>query len=126
MKATHYSNGQITLCGLVGAAYTTQDATRVDCWRCRNSNQFQELRKYGPARIAWELEQTASGSAYYGNALRVAKDFSVVTPEERVILDVWATCRNAIDPANTLESKFGLLGIANKIRALQGGKDGSP
>lgn len=48
-------------------------------------------RRYSPARIAWELERTAMGDAHYGNALRVAKELPEVTPEDRSLLDRYAT-----------------------------------
>ena len=52
-------------------------------------------RRYSPAQIAWELERTAMGDGYYGNALRVAKDLPEVTPEDRSLLDRYATGRQA-------------------------------
>lgn len=42
-------------------------------------------------RIAWELERTAMGDGYYGDALRVAKGFPEATPSVRALLDRWAT-----------------------------------
>lgn len=44
-------------------------------------------QKYGPKRIGWELERTASGDSYYGNALWVARDLPGITDEDRVVLD---------------------------------------
>lgn len=35
-------------------------------------------------RIAWELERTAMGDGYYGDALRVAKGFPEATPNPPV------------------------------------------
>lgn len=46
---------------------------------------------YGRKQIAAELRATALGEAYYGNALRVAKDIPGVTAEERSLLDRCAT-----------------------------------
>lgn len=46
---------------------------------------------YSHERIAWELDATASGAAYYGSALRAAKDFPFVTCAERIVLDRYAT-----------------------------------
>lgn len=46
---------------------------------------------YNAARIAWELERTALGDGFYGNALAVAKDIPGVTPEEKGLLDRYAT-----------------------------------
>jgi hypothetical protein len=50
-----------------------------------------EDKQYNERRIAWELERTAMGDGYYGNALRVAKDIPCVTPEDRAVLDRYAT-----------------------------------
>lgn len=46
---------------------------------------------YDAPRIAWELDQTASGAAHYGNALLVAKDMSGVNEGDRALLDRYAT-----------------------------------
>lgn len=46
---------------------------------------------YSLDRIAWELESTALGRSFYGNALRVARDISGVTDEDRQVLDRFAT-----------------------------------
>ena len=46
---------------------------------------------YDVIKIAQELQDTAQGISYYGNALRVAKDFSVLSAEDRSILDKCAT-----------------------------------
>lgn len=46
---------------------------------------------YTPQRIAWELDRTAMGDGFHGNALRVAKDIEGITAEERATLDRWAT-----------------------------------
>lgn len=40
--------------------------------------------------IAKELRATADGEAYYGNALRVAKDLPFLTDVDRSVLDRWA------------------------------------
>jgi hypothetical protein len=50
---------------------------------------------YNAARVAWELERTAMGDGYYGNALRVAKDIPGLTDDDRALLDRYATGRNA-------------------------------
>ena len=43
------------------------------------------------SRIAWELERTAQGEGFYGNALRVAKDIPGMRLEDRSMLDRYAT-----------------------------------
>lgn len=50
-----------------------------------------EVVKYDLARIADELDWTAQGLAYSGNALRVAKDIPGVTDVQRSLLDRYAT-----------------------------------
>ena len=47
--------------------------------------------RYGLAQIAWELERTALGEAFYGNALRVAMDIQGLSDQERSLLDRYAT-----------------------------------
>ena len=56
--------------------------------------QEPESSPYGFRRIGWELERTAMGDGFYGNALRVAKDIPGITPEERSLLDRYATGNN--------------------------------
>ena len=79
--------------------------------------------KYGPERIAWELDETASGRAYYGNALRVAKDFPGITPEERGVLDAWSTGLATCDPKRNFS--WPLQEIAAKLRALRANQGGA-
>lgn len=50
---------------------------------------------YNAARIAWELERTAMGDGFHGNALRVAKDIPGLTDADRTLLDRYATGRNS-------------------------------
>lgn len=50
---------------------------------------------YSLHRIAWELAQTASGNAYHGNALRVAKDLPGLCDTDRALLDRYATGNQA-------------------------------
>ena len=50
---------------------------------------------YNAARIAWELERTAMGDGFHGNALRVAKDIPGLTDDDRALLDRYATGRNS-------------------------------
>jgi len=52
---------------------------------------------------------TAQGSAYYGNALRVAKDFPFILDCEKATLDKWATGKQ------DSEDRFKLQDIANKV-----------
>lgn len=64
---------------------------------------------YSLRAIANELQLTAQGSGFYGNALRVAKDLSFLTAEDRSILDRYASGNQlAVD-------HLALQGIANKV-----------
>ena len=65
---------------------------------------------YDAIKIAQELQDTAQGINYYGNALRVAKDFSVVSAEDRTILDKCASGTIGF------EERMRLQDIAIKIR----------
>lgn len=53
--------------------------------------QGEPAEQYNHKRIGWELERTAMGDGYYGNALRVAKDFPELSDEDRSVLDRYAT-----------------------------------
>lgn len=51
----------------------------------------EPVAQYSRERIGWELERTAMGDGFYGNALRVAKDFPELTVADRSVLDRYAT-----------------------------------
>lgn len=53
--------------------------------------QGEPVAQYNRKRIGWELERTAMGDGFYGNALRVAKDFPELSDEDRSVLDRYAT-----------------------------------
>jgi len=53
-----------------------------------------KAQPYNGYRIAWELERTALGDGFYGNALRVAKDIPGITADDRSLLDRYATGRH--------------------------------
>ena len=55
------------------------------------AEQEPPVAPYNLKRIAWELERTALGDGFYGNALRVAKDLSGITPKDCSVLDRYAT-----------------------------------
>ena len=55
------------------------------------STDNHQQEPYNRKKIAWELERTAMGDGYYGNALRAAKDLPEATPAVRSLLDRWAT-----------------------------------
>lgn len=66
---------------------------------------------YDCKKIADELTATALGRAHFGNALRVAKDIPGMTPEDRSVLDRFAT------GANSASDGLSLQDIANKLVA---------
>jgi len=57
-------------------------------------SKYANKADYYKARIVWELQQTAEGKAFYGNALRVAKDYSFLNQEDRWTLDAVASGRD--------------------------------
>lgn len=65
---------------------------------------------YDAIKIAQELQDTAQGISYCGNALRVAKDFSVLSAEDRRIFDKCATRTIG------MEERMRLQDIAIKLR----------
>lgn len=52
---------------------------------------------YDCTQIAKELQDTATGVAYHGNALRVAKDISILTDKDRAVLERWLTGRDQME-----------------------------
>lgn len=46
---------------------------------------------YNYERIGWELEKTALGEAYYGNALSVVRDIPDLSEKELAVLDRYLT-----------------------------------
>lgn len=61
---------------------------------CKDSERYRSLLKaeqYNHKRIGWELERTAMGDGYYGNALRVAKYITGLTDQDHAVLDRYAT-----------------------------------
>ena len=69
-------------------------SSKADCGKLAR-DAIAKATPYNLKRIAWELERTAMGDGFYGNALRVAKDIPEVTPEERSLLDRYATGGNS-------------------------------
>ena len=70
--------------------------------------------QYNHKRIGWELERTAMGDGYYGNALRVAKDIPGLTDQDRAVLDRYAT------GAQQGTDHIALQDIAMRVYAAQG------
>lgn len=67
---------------------------------------------YNAAQIARELESTAIGACYYGNALRVAKDIPGLTADDRALLDRYAS------GINTGTDHVALQDLALRIDAI--------
>jgi len=68
---------------------------------------------YDLKQIADEIYDTAQGISYYGNSLRVAKDFPFITSMDRTILDGYLTGATIKAP---FAYRMGLQDIAIKIR----------
>ena len=79
-----------------------------------------EATPYSLKRIAWELERTAMGDGFYGNALRVAKDIPGITPEDRSVLDRYAT------GTQTCTDHVHLQWLAQRLLAHEGTSAGAP
>lgn len=77
--------------------------------------------KYDNTKIAQELQDTALGIGYHGNALRVAKDFSCLTAEDRSILDAYLTGRH---DRTVFDRRMRLQDIAIKIREIDTNESG--
>lgn len=67
---------------------------------------------YNATLVADELEATALGHAYYGNALSVAKSMPGITYDERAVLDRFAT------GTTVTMDHVRLQDVANKVRSL--------
>ena len=68
---------------------------------------------YNLKQIAFEIESTSLGYAYYGNALYVAKGIPGLTQDERALLDAWLSGRRP-------DSWRDLQALSNKIAAMEG------
>lgn len=73
-----------------------RDAVRLELPPARGAG-------YSADRIAFELNATASGSAYFGNALRVAKDIPGLGDDDLALLDRWATGRQTASDSFRLQ-----------------------
>lgn len=89
----------------------TRAAQKAKTFVANQSPLVAETNGYNRQRIAYELDATASGQSFHGNALRVAKDLPEATTEERSVLDRWAA-----GAETTLEDKLTLQTLAIKIR----------
>lgn len=69
------------------------------------------MSKYTLNQIADELDATALGESYYGNALYVARDFSFLTYDDKCVLTAWMDGSN-----KNLDLCVELQAIAIKIR----------
>lgn len=68
------------------------------------------MSRYDLSRVADELDTTAEGISYYGNALYVAQDFDFLNDFDRAILRRW------LNGSQTKADCFSLFHIATKIR----------
>jgi len=50
----------------------------------------QPASPYTAKRIAWELDRTAQGDAYYGNAIHVAMDIPGLSDADQMVLHRYA------------------------------------
>ncbi len=71
------------------------------------------MPKYTPQRVADELQKTAMGAGYYGNALYMAMGFDCVSTSDRDVLRRYITGFDTKGDFHTLQD------IANKIGAIE-------
>lgn len=72
---------------------------------------------YDKDKISKEIDLTISGKKFYGNSLLVAKDFPVINPEERTIIDRLLVTYNTKKFKKNLEKyKHRLEIISKKIK----------
>lgn len=76
--------------GKLGGLLTTGRGVQVK-FDITEHNVNHEKQIFEAQRIIWELERTAMGDGYFGNALRVTKDVNGVTDDDRALLDRYAT-----------------------------------
>jgi hypothetical protein len=102
---------------------TARDAARtvLSSLEAQASSTPKGLGSYGLARIAWELERTAKGDGYYGNALRVAKDIPGIDAQARSLLDRYASgSQGHTDHVQLQELALFIDGMARQQALLMG------
>jgi hypothetical protein len=67
------------------------------------------MPKYDRKQISKELQATAQGAAYYGNAFYVALDIPELSKHDRVVL------RRYLRGTETVSDRFELQNIANTL-----------
>ena len=67
------------------------------------------MSRYDAKQVAKELQATAQGDSYYGNALYVARDYQCLTDDDRVCLTRWLV------GSNTSQDRFQLQDIAIRL-----------
>lgn len=72
---------------------------------------------YDNKQIAKEIDLTISGEKHYGNSLLVAKDFPVITPQEKTIIDrLLVSFKTKKYKSNLKKYKKELMNISKKIK----------
>jgi len=71
---------------------------------------------YNLKQIASEIQATAEGRAFYGNALFVAMDFPFLTAEDKNIIDLHQTGQNRKYGMDSTALRMRLQDIVVKIR----------
>jgi len=79
--------------GSADARMCDNAAAALDAEAARLERETAPPQKYGDHAIARELDRTAQGEAYHGNALYVAKSHPAATDDDRQMLDRWLTGR---------------------------------
>jgi len=89
-------------------------AAALDAEAARLEREAVPPQKYDDHAVARELDRTAQGEAYHGNALYVAKSHPVATDDDRQMLDRWLTGRSVGEFATP--DRLALQELAVRIR----------
>ena len=74
------------------------------------------MSTYNLKQIANEIQATAEGRAFYGNALFVAMDLPFLTAEDKNIIDLYQTGQNRKYGMDSTALRMRLQDIVVKIR----------
>lgn len=75
---------------------------------------------YDNKQISKEIDLTINGDKFYGNSLRVAKDFPIISPGERIIIDrLLVNYKTKKYKSYLRKYKDNLINISRKIKEIK-------
>lgn len=75
---------------------------------------------YDNVQISKEIDETINGNKFYGNSLLVAKDFPIISPRERIVIDrLLVTYKTKQFKNNLKKYKEELTNISRKIKEFK-------